>query len=108
MPGLPGSAVGTLSSGLASGHDVRIALPVFAPDPPVVRARLPEWVRGDVVVEVTIDETGAVVDTRVLQTPGYGLEEIIVATLRQWHFTPAKIDGVAVASRQDVHFHFPS
>jgi TonB family protein len=107
-PGLPGNPLGALSIGLVTGHDVRVALSVVAPEPPVVRSKLPEWVRGDVIVEVTIDKTGAVVDTRVLQTVGFGVEENIVATLRQWHFIPAKIDGVAVASRQDVHFHFPS
>jgi len=48
------------------------------------------------------------VQTRVLQTVGYGLEVVVVDTLRQWRFIPAKVDGVAVASRQDVHFHFPS
>jgi TonB family protein len=106
--GRPGTPLGSLSSGIASAHDVRIALPVFAPEPPVVRAKLPEWLRGDVIVEVTIDEHGAVVDARVLQSAGFGLEEPIVDTLRQWRFIPAKIDGVAVASRQDVHFHFPS
>jgi protein TonB len=107
-PGRPGNPLGTLSAGFASDHDVRIALPVFAPEPPVVRAKLPEWVRGDVIVEVTIDKTGTVVDTKVLQAVGFGIEEDIVATLRQWHFIPAKIDGIPVASRHDVHFHFPS
>jgi TonB family protein len=106
--GRPGSPFGSLSSGVASEHDVRIALPVFAPEPPVIRAKLPEWLRGDVIVEVTIDEHGTVVEARVLQSAGFGLEEPIVNTLRQWRFIPAKIDGVAVASRQDVHFHFPS
>lgn len=107
-PGMPGYVLGSLSSGLPGDHDVRVALPVVAPDPPIMRAKLPDWLRGDVVVEVTIDEQGNVVKTVVLQTVGFGLEETVVATLKQWRFTPAMIDGVAVASRQDVYFHFPS
>ena len=107
-PGLPGYILGSLSSGFANEHDVHIALPLVAPNPPIVRAQLPEWIRGDVIVEVTIDERGNVVQTRVLQTVGYGLEAVVADTLRQWRFLPAKVDGVAVASRQDVHFHFPS
>jgi len=107
-PGMPGYVLGSLTSGFASEHDVRIALPVFSPDPPVVRAKLPDWVRGDVVVEVTIDERGTVTQTRILQRVGYGLEDTIAETLRNWRWVPAKVDGVAVASRQDVHFHFPS
>ncbi len=107
-PGMPGYILGSLAYGFADEHDVRIALPVEAPDPPIVRSRLPQWIRGDVIVEVTIDEQGTVVSTKVLQTVGFGLDEIVVETLRHWHFVPAKVDGIAVASRQDVHFHFPS
>jgi len=107
-PGMPGYILGSLAYGFADEHDVRIALPVEAPDPPIARSKLPDWIRGDVIVEVTIDEYGTVVSTRVLQTVGFGLDDIVVETLRHWHFVPARVDGVAVASRQDVHFHFPS
>ncbi|HEX6878785.1 MAG TPA: TonB family protein [Terriglobales bacterium] len=107
-PGMPGFILGSLANGLPGDHDVRVALPVIAPDPPILRHKLPDWLRGDVVVEVTIDEQGNVVKTKVLQTVGYGIEQIVVATLQNWRFTPAKIDGISVASRQDVYFHFPS
>jgi TonB family protein len=107
-PGMPGFILGSLANGLPSDHDVRIALPVIAPDPPIMRNKLPDWLRGDVVIEVTIDEQGHVVNTKVLQTVGYGIDQIVLATLRQWRFTPATIDGISVASRQDVYFHFPS
>lgn len=107
-PGMPGYILGSLANGLPSDHDVRVALPVVAPDPPIVRAKLPDWIRGDIVVEVTIDRDGIVTDTRVLQTVGYGLESVVVETLRRWRFTPARVDGMTVASRQDVYFHFPS
>ena len=107
-PGMPGYILGSLSTGFVNDHDVRVALPVIAPDPPIARSKLPEWIRGDVIVEVTISEQGEVTQTVVLSTVGFGLEDIIVQTLRQWRFVPAKVDGVAVASRQDVHYHFPS
>jgi len=107
-PGMPGYVLGSLTNGFANEHDVKVALPVFYPDPPVIRAKLPDWIRGDVIVEVTIDENGTVTQTRVLQTVGYGLESTIEQTLRNWRWVPAKVDGIAVASRQDVHFHFPS
>jgi TonB family protein len=107
-PGMPGFVLGSLANGLPSDHDIRVALPIIAPDPPIIRNKLPDWLRGDVVIEVTIDEQGNVVKTKVLKTVGYGIEEIVTATVRQWRFTPAKIDGISVASRQDVYFHFPS
>ena len=103
-----GSQSGSLSFGLTGNHDVRIAYSVFAPDPPIDRSKLPEWIRGDVVVEVAINEKGDVVETRVLKSVGFGLEDVIVDTLRRWHYQPAKVDGVPVASKHDVYFHFPS
>ena len=61
-----------------------------------------------VIVEVTIDTDGNVTDTHVLQSLKQDIDEKVVATLKGWHFKPATVDGVAISSRQDVHFHFPS
>lgn len=94
--------------GPIAGHEVRVAYPVVFPDPPVARAELPRDLRGDVVIEVTIDSQGNVVGTRVIEAIGHGIDEKIAATLRQWHYQPATLDGVPVASKHDVHFHFPS
>jgi TonB family protein len=105
---LAGSPHGSMSSGPIDGHEVRPAFPVVYPDPGVSRSEIPDGVIGDVVVEVTIDERGTVTATRVLQPLGYGVEEKVVAVLRNWRFTPATMDGVAIPSQQDVHFHFPS
>jgi TonB family protein len=104
----PGTQNGSLSFGLSSDHDVRIAYATFAPDPPIDRSKLPEWIRGDVVVEVAISDKGDVVETRVLKSLGFGLDDVIVDTLRHWRYQPAKVDGRAVASKHDVYFHFPS
>ena len=104
----PGTQNGFLSFGLSSDHDVRVAYATFAPDPPIDRSKLPEWIRGDVVVEVAISDKGDVLETRVLKSLGFGLEDVIVETLRKWHYQPARVDGRAVASKHDVYFHFPS
>jgi TonB family protein len=63
---------------------------------------------GDVIVEVTIDEQGAVTETKLLQSLKRDIDEKVVATVRNWRFKPATVDGVAISSRQDVHFHYPS
>ena len=94
--------------GPITGHEVHVAYPVVYPDPPVARAELPSDLQGDVIIEVTIDSQGNVVETRILQAIGHGIDEKIMATLRQWHYQPATLDGVPVASKHDVHFHFPS
>jgi len=103
-----GSALGTVIDGPMEGHEVHVAFPVVFPDPPVTRSELPRDLKGDVIVEVTIDADGNVVETRVVQAIGYGIDEKIVAALRQWRYQPATLDGVPVASKHDVHFHFPS
>jgi periplasmic protein TonB len=103
-----GSPLGTLIDGPISGHEVHVAYPTVYPDPPVDRAELPRDLVGDVVIEVTIDSQGNVVETKIVQSIGHGIDEKIEATLRHWHYQPATLDGSPVASRHDVHFHFPS
>ena len=95
-------------AGALSGHDVRPALPEVFPDPQVARAELPAGLEGDVVVEVTIDSSGMVISTKLLQGLHPPIEEKVLATVQQWRFKPATRDGVPIPSRQDVHFHFPS
>jgi len=64
--------------------------------------------RGDVIVEITIDILGNVVGTKLLQGIGYGVDDVVLATVQKWRFRPATEDGAAIPSQQDVHFHFPS
>jgi protein TonB len=103
-----GSPFGSLAQGLTTGHDVRPALPMVFPNPGILPWQIPSGVEGTVIVEVTIDAQGNVTDTRVLQGLGHGIEDKVVAALRNWRFRPAMIDGRAIASQQDVYFHFPT
>ncbi len=103
-----GSPLGTMIDGPTTGHEVHVAYPIVYPDPPVDRAELPRDLQGDVVIEVTIDSQGNVVETKIVQAIGHGIDEKIEATLRRWHYQPATLDGMPVASHHDVHFHFPS
>ena len=103
-----GSPLGTMIDGPITGHEVHVAYPVVYPDPHVDRADLPRDLAGDVIIEVTIDSVGNVVETKIVQAIGHGIDEKIEATLRRWHYQPATLDGTPVASRHDVHFHFPS
>ena len=102
-----GSEYGALFNGPAEGHDVRPAYPVIFPDPPVSRSDFPSGFQGDVVVEVSIDKLGNVIDLRLLQGVGRGIDEKILATLRNWRYKPATMDGEPIAEKHDVHFHFP-
>jgi TonB family protein len=102
-----GVETGSLDRGPANGSEAAPALPLIFPDPVIYPWQVAN-LQGDVVVEVTIDAQGNVADTRVLQSLKQEIDEKVVATLKGWRFKPAMLDGMAIASRQDVHFHFPS
>ena len=96
------------SVGSTSGSEARPALPLVFPDPAVFPWQVPNGLTGDVIVEVTIDEQGTVTETKLLQSLKPDIDEKVVAKVRNWRFRPATVDGVAISSRQDVHFHYPS
>ncbi len=106
-PTQAGSPYGSMLEG-AVGTEVRPALPEVFPDPDVDRRSLPASVQGDVIVEITIDERGNVVEERLLTGVDHGVDQKVIAALKNWHFRPATADGVPISSKQDVHFHFPS
>jgi TonB family protein len=103
-----GSPYGRVPGAPITGDEVVPALPEVFPDPPVSRADIPAGVQGDVIVEVTIDEQGNVVQTKLLQGIGYGIEQKVLSVLQRWHFRPASKDGVTIASQHIVYFHYPS
>lgn len=92
--------------GATSGADVRPAIETTLLDPPVSKAEIPAGVEGDVIVEITIDEQGAVTGTKLLKAFGYGIDEKILATVRNWHYQPATRDGVPIPSKYDARWHF--
>jgi len=103
-----GSPYGSAAEGPTEGAEIRPALPVVFVNPAVSRSEIPPGVQGDVVVEVTIDARGNIVEKRILQRIGYGIDEKVLAALEGWRFTPATQDGVPIPSQHDIHFHFPN
>jgi TonB family protein len=103
-----GSPFGRAPGSPLTGDEVIPAFPDVYPDPPVARGELPAGVQGDVIVEVTIDSRGDVIETKLLQGIGYGVEQKVLQVLQRWHFHPAMRDGVTIASQHIVHFHYPS
>jgi hypothetical protein len=49
-----------------------------------------------------------VVQTKLLQGIGYGIEQKVLSVLQRWHFRPASKDGATIASQHIVYFHYPS
>ncbi len=100
-----GSPYGSLSYGTMSGPEIRPALPVVSPDP--VFGSDAAGVQGDVIVEITIDEAGNIVQKTVLQSLGPAIDNRVLAALEKWQFSPASKNGVPIPSKQDVYYHFP-
>jgi TonB family protein len=80
-------------------------LPVATADPVVYPWELPDS-EGKVVVEITIDERGEIVQKTVLQSLGPRIDDKVLAALENWRFHPATRNGVAIPSKQDAVFPF--
>ena len=59
-----------------------------------------------VIVGVSIDKDGKVTDATVAERVGHGLDEAAIDAAKQWIFRPALRDGVPVAARINIPFHF--
>lgn len=62
-------------------------------------------VTGVVILEIRVDETGAVTDARVLRSIPM-LDEAALATVRQWRYAPTIVDGRAVPVKMTAAVNF--
>jgi protein TonB len=86
--------------------DVSVAMANFYPAPQPELTALPHGTRGDVVIDIVIDENGKVVDAQVDQGLGHGVDEAVLAVIETWTFYPATRADKPVASKQQLLFHF--
>jgi TonB family protein len=84
-------------------------------EPPIPRTRKPavypiearkQRLTGEVGVELTVDDQGNVVKAEVVQALEPTMDEAALVAVRQWTFTPARLNGVPKASvvREAVAF----
>jgi protein TonB len=103
---LAGAPYGSLASGPATGSEVRPALPLRTLDPVIAESEL-EGLEGSVIIEITIDDAGRIVQKSVIQGLTPAVDNKVMAALDSWTFRPATRDGVPISSKQDVYYHFP-
>jgi TonB family protein len=103
-----GTVYGSMWALMQEGHDIKPAIPIVYPSPDLSSVDWPAGEQADVVVEVTIERDGSVIDMKVIQSVGHGVDEKVLAAVRNWRFRPAILDGTPIASKHDVHFHLPS
>jgi periplasmic protein TonB len=80
--------------------------PVAVPQPVYTDAARAAKVEGRVRVELTVDETGRVVDVKVLQGLGHGLDEAALSAARSATFTPAQRCGRPVRATFTIAMRF--
>lgn len=86
--------------------DTTLALVVVHPSPHPDLTQLPSGTRGDVIVDVVIDKTGRIAKFTMTRGLGHGVDETVLAAIKQWTFQPATRNGVPVASEQELLFHY--
>lgn len=92
-------------SGLGEG-DITIALQSYFPYPKPDLSALPRGTKGDVILNAVLDEHGNISELTLLKGLGSPVDESVIATVQQWHYTPAMKNGVPVVSEQELHFHY--
>jgi TonB family protein len=82
--------------------------PISTPAPKYTSAAMNAAVEGDVVVDFVVLADGTVGRARIAKSlnPAYGLDDEALATIRQWRFRPAELNGqpVPVVSTATVPF----
>src|SRR5450432_488832 len=53
-------------------------------------------ISGTVGLEIVVDETGHVVDVKVVQPAGHGFDEAALAAVKTWSFAPARQNDVPI------------
>lgn len=98
-PPAPRPAARRVSSGMTPPTKVRDAAPVY---PAIAQAAR---VQGIVIIEATIGLDGAVVDAQVLRSVPL-LDDAAVQAVRQWRYTPTRLDGRPIAVVMTVTVNF--
>ena len=76
---------------------------VRIPYPPQARQR---GVQGAVVMDILIDASGKVRDAKLLEGPGFGLNEAALAAVKGFVFKPARMQNQAVTVRIRYAYRF--
>jgi TonB family protein len=97
-PGEP-DADGVYQIGGSLSGPARDDVPHYPPDAQAA------GIRGAVIVEITIDTSGTVVDTKVVRSVPL-LDEEAVRTVRNWHYAPTMVNGQPVPVRMNVTVNF--
>lgn len=80
--------------------------PISVPQPTYADRAREAGVQGKVRVELTVDETGRVIDAKVIESLGYGLDEAALEAARASRFEPATRCGKATRTSFVIGIRF--
>jgi protein TonB len=92
-------------SGIGEG-DISLALQKYFPYPKPDLSVLPHGTHGDVILAAVVDPDGKISELTLLQGLGPAIDDVVIATVKQWSYIPATRHGVPVPSKQELHFHY--
>ena len=92
-------------SGLGEG-EISLALEKYFPYPRPDLSALPHGTRGDVILDAVVGADGKIAELTLVQGLGPAIDNVVIATVKEWSYTPATRHGVPVASKQELHFHY--
>ena len=102
----PGEGGGVGGGVYSVGGGVSAPVPIYKPDPAYSEEARKAKYQGTVVLWITIDAVGTVMDCRVVKPLGMGLDEKAVESVRTWKFKPAMRNGSPVPVRVMVEVSF--
>ena len=80
--------------------------PISVPQPPYSEQARAAQIEGKVRVQITVDESGNVVDVKLVQGLGHGLDEAALAAARAARFEPALQCGKPVRATFNIGMRF--
>jgi hypothetical protein len=103
----PPQPASQLTAGTGSGSDdAQPAYPIFSPSPHVADRTLLPGANQNVIVDVDVSVSGEVTNEKLVQGLGNGIDQLVLDTVKGWHFHPATVNGNAVASTSELVFPF--
>jgi TonB family protein len=106
VPGIQGPPQQTTVGTGTGTEDAEPAFPTFFPRPAVADRSLLPAVERKVIVNVSVSAQGEVTDEKLIQGLGNALDQIVLKTVKTWHFQPATLNGTAIASVEQLVFPF--
>jgi len=105
-PSASTSTASTVGADALGDGNMTIAYVAIHPPPHPDLSKLPAGTRGDVIVDIVIDQNGRVTKSSLTHGLGHGVDETVLATIQGWTFQPATRNGQPVASEQELLFHY--